>query len=427
MKVLVLAYNAFSDQNANGKTLKALLHAFSPDELAQFYCGPEAPDFSCCKQYFRATDADAMKAFFGKSRADRLSPVLAEQVDAASAPMSQKQGKLLTFLKKHNYNFLFRSIREFVWCVSPWGKKKFYQWVKEFSPDALLYMVGDSRYLDKLVMHAAKKYDLPVVLYNCEAYRLIDLKERKGIERRFYRKAEKQYARLLRQTNLVVYNCDYLRECYERKYGVRRSFVAYNAADFTVPEYQPQNEIAKLAYFGNLGVGRVPALLEIADVLQMLDNRIKIDVYGKTKEGDDALLLAHPSICYHGLVAPETLESVKESADILLHMESFEPSIVPKLRYAFSTKIAQCLCAGRCFLTYAPRETVSTQYLLQTDAVLVATTKEELTALLADAINNKDLRIEYACKAKKVAECNHNIVRTGMMLKRALTEALNEN
>ena len=38
-KIAVFSYNAFSDQNANGKTLKELLNGFSKEELAQFYCG----------------------------------------------------------------------------------------------------------------------------------------------------------------------------------------------------------------------------------------------------------------------------------------------------------------------------------------------------------------------------------------------------
>ena len=58
-------------------------------------------------------------------------------------------------------------------------------------------MVGDSVFMDKLVLSVAIKYDIPVVLYNCEAYRLVNIKERKRLESLYYRRAEKSYRKLL--------------------------------------------------------------------------------------------------------------------------------------------------------------------------------------------------------------------------------------
>lgn len=65
-KVLLFSRSGFSDENANGITMKNLLSAWSCAEKAEFYCDVEPPDFSAADEYFRVTDMQMLKALIGK-------------------------------------------------------------------------------------------------------------------------------------------------------------------------------------------------------------------------------------------------------------------------------------------------------------------------------------------------------------------------
>ncbi len=425
-KLLVFSFSGFSDQNANGKTLKALLNQWKPEELAQFYCGAEPQDFAFCHRYFHVTDGAMLKALLGK-RGSRVRNFNGETAEKTTAPAASAKAGLPSFLRKHNYNFFLRSLRETLWNISPWGRKEFKQWAQEFSPDAILYMVGESRFMDQLVINTAHLLGVPVILYNPEAYRIIDVSKRKGLDKRFYKTAQRCYRRLHAMADLVIYNCEYLQSAYEKMYGKdKHAIVAYNAAAFDTAPYAGGDAPLSLVYFGNLGVGRVPSLVELSETLGSIDPSLVLDVYGKATEGNEQLLQSAAHIRFHGLVDPSALVAIKQRADILVHAESFDDDIVPKLKYAFSTKLAQYLAAGRCTISYAPAETASTQYLLAEDCALVATDPAELVDRLRSAIQNSSLRKTYAQKALQTARQNHDLAVTGQRVFNEVEGVLHE-
>lgn len=140
-------------------------------------------------------------------------------------------------------------------------------------------------------------------------------------------------------------------------------------------------------------------------------------VYGNAPDGELEKLSAHPGVIYHGFVSAEQLHEIIDASDILLHVESFDPAYIDKLKYAFSTKIAQCFCAGRCLFSYAPKGTASTQYLLSTESAVVAAAPDELKNGLALIINNKEIRTEYAKRAKRLATQKHDMVSVSRQIK----------
>ena len=78
----------------------------------------------------------------------------------------------------------------------------------------------------------------PLVLYNGEAYRIIDCRERHGLERIYYRSCQKYYVQLAKEARLVIYNSEMLKQNYENKYVFfGESVVAYNSAESNFSDY----------------------------------------------------------------------------------------------------------------------------------------------------------------------------------------------
>lgn len=418
-RLMVFSHSGFSDTNANGITLKNLLSAFSAEEKAEFYLDVQPPDYSAAHRYFRVTDTQMVKAFLGKKsrhifKFDPNDGACAEKKSGGSPK------KIPLWLKKQKYNFAVKWLREQLWAISPWGKRSLKAFIDEFQPDAVVYMVGESIFMDKLVLKTCRRLNLPLVLYNGEAFRIIDLKTRRGLERAYYRRVQKLYDQLNRQAAMVIYNCQMLREDYEAKYPrVGQSTVAYNSAACDHGAYTPGQQV-KITYFGNLGVGRSEELLRLAQVLSRIDPALVLDIYGNALPEAAEAFSQRENIRYHGFVDAAALHGIVEKSDILLHVESFEEAIIPKLKYAFSTKIAQCLCAGRCFVSFAPGGSASSRYLQEAEGALLVSDEKELEQLLRKLVNDPALRQSYAQKAAATGRANHDMRATAARVRREM-------
>ena len=415
-RILLFSHSGFSDENANGITMKNLLSAWAPEEKAEFYCDVQVPDYTAAHNYFRVTDVQMIKAFFGKKAQH-----IFQYDQTRSDPQNTKSGKPVKripgWLKKNKYNFWLKWTREILWQISPWGHSVLKKWIEEVNPQAVVYMVGESPFMDKLVLRTCERLQVPLILYNAEAYRIIDLRKRHGLERAYYRRTKKLYRKLKDLASLVIYNCPMLQESYEAEYPAKaKSIVAYNSAQCDQPLYTPGEKV-RITYFGNLGVGRSDTLLEVAQLLMQIDPSLVLDIYGNATEEFAQKFHSTANICYHGFVDAVKLHDVVGQSDILLHVESFDEKIMPKLKYAFSTKLAQCLCAGRCFISYAPQETASTQYLIGSGGAAVASDPAALEKLLRQLIKEPQLRQQYAQKALETGMRNHNMQVTSRMIR----------
>jgi hypothetical protein len=54
------------------------------------------------------------------------------------------------------------------------ASKSFNDWVEEYHPDLILLMNGDSYFMHKIADDLVKKYNLPMIIFNCEAYYFLD-------------------------------------------------------------------------------------------------------------------------------------------------------------------------------------------------------------------------------------------------------------
>lgn len=415
--LLLFSHSGFSDTDANGITMKNLLSGYAPEEKAQFYCDTAVPDFSAAKQFFRVTDLQMLKAFSFRRAQHIFTHIEQEQ---RSEPKRIGGG-----LKKRKYNFKLKWLREIMWCISPWGHRSLRRWIAELAPDAVVYMVGESHFMDKLVLKTCKRTQKPLILYNAEAYRLIDLRTRNGLERAYYRKSHRLYAKLSKAAKLIIYNSEPLRRDYEGKYSsAAQGLVAYNSASLLDMPQLPGKAL-KITYFGNLGVGRHKSLMEVAECLRRIAPELHIDVYGRALEAIEEELRSCEGIRFHGFLAQKELQRVIAASDLLLHAESFEPETAVKLRYAFSTKIAQCLASGRCFLSYAPETAASSEY-LRSAGIPLASSKELLTELLKELISDADLRAEYADRGERIAKENHDLGRTAQDVRKRIDDLISE-
>ena len=165
----------------------------------------------------------------------------------------------------------------------------------------------------------------------------------------------------------------------------------------------------KICYLGNLGLDRDSGLIEIGEVLHSINPKYKINVYGKADDAMQARFAKAPGVDYRGLVSYEEVKRIIAESDILFHVETEKGYQERQLQYAFTTKVADSVASGRCFVVYAPEVLACSKYVRLHRCGWVASSKEELRTQIENILNNKTERDEILANSKRVAVENHSL------------------
>lgn len=414
-RVLVVSYNALSKENANGRTMEFLVHAFSKENLAQLFFSNENPDFSVCDKYYRVTEKQLLEAFLKRKKVGgAVFPAkIPKNAKVVKAPAG-KLDRINSIAKKNKGSNMVKFLRNSLWSLTrkQWFNSALDEWICNFSPDVILTVSGKSSCFHNIVLNMAKKYSLPVVVYHCEDYCFKNMYPRSFMYGRYIKGLKKSVDKLMKYASLAIYNSDAIKELYSAEYSTP-SMVAYMSTDMQPVNKEQKNENLVLSYMGNLSLGRDRSLYQIGKALSKIDPSAKINIYAPgISEIFTEKLKEMPNMEYKGFVNYEECREIIAQSDILLHGESFNETIKQDLRIAFSTKIADSLASGVAFFVYAPKGIASTDYLLKHNAACVATSKEELEEKLSELVNDAALRAQYAEAALKTVKENHTLETT---------------
>ena len=400
-RVLIISNDCISNVTSNGRTLRNFLQGWDRDKLAQFCIHNVFPDFETCSQYFCVSDQDALRAFkTGKSASGEM--ILAKEHNTGAQTGHNKR------------NALTMMIRNLVWDSMRWAGENFFRWVDTFAPELILLQAGDCSFMLKLARKLSVRYHIPLVIYNSEAYYFKDFDYfcSNGIEKFFYpmflKQFRFQFRKTIQQADMSIYCCDKLKNDYDTEFELP-STVIYTATQMKPLPKKHCGKSLTVSYLGNLGVGRHEGLIEIANALQMISPDYYLDVYGKIPNSyvEEAFKQCE-GIRYKGFVNYDEVIRIQQTSDILVHTENFSEFYRKDLKYAFSTKIADSMASGVCFVLYAPAEMACAEYLTDNSAAHLIDSKEKLLPVLKKLIEDEEERSKYLQNAQDLVKRNHN-------------------
>lgn len=418
-KILVVSNECFSNNSSNGRTLKNMLQKIEKKNLAQFYLHGN-PDFTFCEDYFCVSDQKALKSFLhsNKKTSDKKKEV------------KRKNIKYKTNLKitKNCRNLFLRNV---IWKSYCWWDIDFDSFLERIHPDIVMLQAGDMPVMFDISCKIANKYGSALIMYNSEGYILKD-KLYNGVKNEqvwhylLKKSLEKSYTKFMKRVDYCIYSTEYLERKYQEKYpSISRSTTVYTVSEMLPLKDNSSQEKFELLYCGNLGVGRAETLDRIAKVLYKVDSSAILHICGKfVSEPDKNLVTGNKNVLYEGVVSYEEVPMLMAKANVVLHCEN--SSRVENLKYAFSTKIADCLASGRPFLVYADRQYPFVQYLKEHDCCHIACNENELYLILNKCKNDIVYRMKFTEKAIELAHKNHNGYITGIKVKSIIDELVAE-
>jgi hypothetical protein len=275
-----------------------------------------------------------------------------------------------------------------------------------------LLQAGDCPFLYKLARIYAQSYQIPLLIYNSEdyyfkRYNYFDCGS-KLFYKIFHRKLRKEINKTMPWVKHSVYISEELKELFDGEFDSPSSFI------YTATELKncgtSETDREGFAYLGNLSLGRSKQLIKIANALTNIDTKLRLKVYGKlpSKEEEQAFTSCK-GIEYCGFVGYEEVTKVLQNSKFLFHVESFDPFYRRVVRYGFSTKIADSLASGACFIVFAPEEVSCVKYLQKNHCACVITEEEQIEQRLKEIITERQLYERYILNAQALVRKNHDV------------------
>lgn len=414
-KVLVIENECVSKSTNNGRTLGNLLKGWPKDMIAQFCISMVDPDYDVCDNFYYVSDWDALNALTkGKT------------VDGNYQPPTQALSEPKSSPRKAPFTMVARNV---IWNTNAWRNKSFYTWVEKFSPDIILFMNGDSYFMHRIATDLAIKYNLPMLIFNCEGFYFFDKNIRdKGImpglfQKIFISNYRRQFKKTIEYASHTVYLNEVLQRDYDNTFH-RPSSVIYTSSEM---EFKPKYDIAekpKFSYLGTFYFDRYKSLIEIANALRNINPSYRIDVYGNLQGFDEAKLAFDncDAINYCGMVPYSEVLNVIYTSDIVFQAEAFDEEKIYALKYGFSTKVADSICSGTNFFSYAPESVAFMHYLKENDCAWYATSKEMLESQLRRLLSDRTERVRILERAKIIAEKNHRAAKAREEFQRVICD-----
>lgn len=399
-KVLVVSYMALMDTTANGRTMKSLIQGLDRENVCTFNV-VGIPDADACCSAYKISNSDALKSILKLKEFGN--PI---NIDGIAKDVPNKiQDNEIRQTPKNAWKYL---IREMCWLLGKTKGKRFKAWLKEQKPDCVVYMYADSPSLQNLSVWISNFLNIPLIVYTCENYcfkdyNYIDHKKHSLPFYIYHRMSLKATRRMFDYSTTLIANSDELGELFLSRYSsIKDVFTVTMASnmDFNKNAAVVPVENVLVVYMGNLAKYRATALVDIAEALFSIDNRLRLSVYGRTNDPEILEMFeACPGLEYCGFVPYDEVVRITKHATLNIEAINIDTIIAKNKKYGLSTKFADAVACGTPFLLYAPKEMVESIIATKNSCAFVVNDKNDLVDTLKAALfdfEKREQQLNYA-------------------------------
>lgn len=417
MKVLIISHNPISTYQSMGKTFLSLFSEFKKKELCQLYIYPTVPDVDACESYYRITDRNVVNSYFRLGKMEQR--VLNSSDVCVSSHSLYESDDDKTFLTKHKKDAGKLLLRDIAWKFAHWYTNELKTWLDEQIPTCIFLAPGESKFIYDIALKISHKRCIPIVTYVCDEFYFIN--EPSGLTAKLQlRQLQKKIEQLMKETDSIVTISDELNQAYSSRFK-KKAYTIYTGSNMApVENVNLREKIRGLTYMGNLAYGRFDSLKEISDVLDEINleqnENYKLFIYTRVLSEEQKSVVESSNVMqYCGYVTGDDFTKALNDADVLVHVESFEPEDVDRVKNSISTKIADTLCSGKPMLAYGPKELASIRYLDNNSGACTVSNHSELKYKIELLISIK-YRISLSNHALHLAMANHSSLNNSRLL-----------
>ncbi len=400
LRPLIISHNVICDSTNNGKTIKSIFKNFNDSNISQIYFRNEFPQSDFNSSYFKITDYDIVKSFFSFS--NKCGSEIVE-IQTNKFPKSS--------LYKTKPTILY-ILRDLVWLLRKNKNINLESWLKKCNPSLIFFVASNNRFSYDLALKLSTRKNIPLIVYFTDDYILQNKKYNLFkylhgyfIKKRFFAACEISILRL------VIGNK--LGEAYSLMTGKKFETVMNLPILFSNEvENIHNNGSFVFLYIGNLSLNRWKSLLQIAIIIDGLNiNTINLELRIYSLENLSSNISnefnKYKFVKFMGSERDKLkLFQIIKSANIVLHVESFEKKMIEITKFSISTKISEYLAYGKCILAYGPNEIASINFLRENDLSISCISNEELSNAIFKIVSGNYNLIDFENRSLKYFQKN---------------------
>ena len=409
IRVLLLLDEAWNDKLYGNSNMTNWFSGFANVEIANIYCSPELPDNHCCTKYYQITDGMMLNSILHGRKAGKAFTMQ----EAGRTALTPGERKTALDRLKGIRTETMRMGRDMLWLMGKYDKDGLKAFVDAFHPDLIFSLRRGSVKLCRLERLLKNITGLPIIAFTGDNEREDGVFSASPVA--WIRTA--MVRRALDKT-IPLYSHYYTgsreqAEFYHNKYGVPTSLVFKCGEPDADRIHREVHSPIRLVYAGKLYCGRWKTLAVIAEALKTINSesvKMELDIYTRdqiTDEQQKALNDGKNSFI-RGAVTPDQVFATYRSADIALHVESFDRKNRAVTRHSYSTKVVDLLASGCAVMAIGWEKHSACIELKRNDAAIVITDLEQISKKLSELAEHPDMILEYAQKAEKELEENHS-------------------
>ncbi len=297
-------------------------------------------------------------------------------------------------------------------------ERAFLKKIDEFSP-TVIYTMGASTFVHNWVLYFAKRYHCPIVIHYMDNWRETTYKQDQRLKPILHLQ-EKQLRMMEDKMTYGLVISEAMAEYYTKTYGKKFLPLMNTVNDHRCAD--SQHSELQIVYAGGLHLNRNKSLQDVSSIVEKIDG-VKLIVFTSTEnmERYQNEFLEFKKTEFRQAVPHSLIHRVYNEADVLLHIESFDPGIQEFTKYSLSTKIPEYMGANKAILCYAPEAIESYQYIKRYNVGLCVSNKNDLTKAILQMLsqNKRDELIQHT---KRTVEKNHSIKHMEEVLEQVFCE-----
>jgi hypothetical protein len=416
IKVLVVTYSVWRDDNNNGNSYSSIFKGMEDKlEIANIYFKDGMPKNKIVHRYFHISERALMKSAFNRKPVGR-----AFMMDDPYNTPNQEYSAAYNKARALRWDAIFLA-RDYSVVAGNWKTKALDDFINDFQPDLIFGNLHFIPVYDRIMTYLSKRFNIPLVVYPWDDFYS---KNRKSSNLlywiRFYIERI-EIKNCVKNASLMYCITDQMRKEYKEFFN-KDSHILYKGREFDgEPQLKDVKDSVHLVYMGNIGNDRWKVLGRIAEELVNINKKESgktfFDIYTLSPHTDaiEKALNIPGVVSLHDPVDVEEVEDIRNSADILVHVEPVNERERLNYRLSFSTKLVDYFYNARCILALGG-ETSAMDYLRENDAAIVETDIKKFSTLIESLINDPQKIKVYGRKAWDCGKRNHQIKEIQSML-----------
>lgn len=398
MKILVISRSPWRLDNSFGNTYSSIFRDMRDVEIANIYLADGLPEYEPnVTAYYQVSEKELVASFRHPFSSGKTGKTV--YPDRSCPDTNETDASYMSVGRQKRWPIMY-VMRDIIWKYGKIDYDGMDKFVQDFHPDIIFLPYYYAVYVYRVALHIRDKFNLPMTgeaSLDIYSLRQISFDPIYWLNRLWIRK---WIRRASRQSASLYLVSEKMRRDYSR-YLQLPCKVLYKIPDFSrkQSEYKkPGNEV-RFLFTGNIGTDRWKSLALLAEVLSE-EQFGNLDIYTANAVSDDMrkALESDGRSHIHKPVTQDEVKKLQNSADVLVHAESFGLANRLLVRYSISTKIMDYLCVGRTILGIGPKDIASIQFLRDNGTALVASSKEEIRQIVRNLKSDPSILMDYSGK-----------------------------